>query len=172
MDKGLTKVLGVIINKIKTSDLKYTILEKEEIEVNNELLSKFLDLAIMNDKIVMDLHINGIFHVKLSDEYREKNKEFLKEIDDKLSNKPEFMLKVKNYKNALTEIEKAYDNEDYSNLENLYSDIDTLEKEIVGLWAQYYLNLAKRHGLLNGKINLEDIETIELYLKKYIANHD
>lgn len=155
-----------IIRKMKTNDLKSTILDKEKIEKNNKLLAQFIDLAILEERANLRLEIEELFELTLWDELNKLKKNFVLEVEKELRTEPAFILAINNYKQVTDDLSKAIRAKDFSLASNLRTTELEIHESLLSLWAKYYLNLASNHGLLSE--NISDEETIENYLRSYV----
>ncbi|MGD6878391.1 hypothetical protein [Bacillus infantis] len=162
------KGFAVIIKKIKTNDLKQTLLDVDKIERNNKMLAQFLDLAIVEERAHLNLELNGIIDLKLWEEQKKLTENFVLEVKSKMADNPSFMLAIKKYDELIKSLSKAIEAENFIEANELKREELNIQEKLLNLWAKYYLNLASKHGLLSE--NISDEETIEMYLKRYINN--
>ncbi|MDP4084642.1 MAG: hypothetical protein Q8934_08505 [Bacillota bacterium] len=155
-----------ILQKIKTNDLKQTLLDVNKIEKNNKMLAQFLDLAIVEERAHLSLELHDIIDLELWDEQKKLTEKFVLEVKSKMADNPSFMLAIKKYEEVIKSLCKAIEDEDFLKANDLKREELDIQENLLSLWAKYYLNLASKHGLLSE--NISDEETIEMYLKSYI----
>ncbi|MFJ7640245.1 hypothetical protein [Peribacillus sp. NPDC097225] len=160
--KGFTE----IIKKIKTNDLKKTLLDVDKIERNNKMLAQFLDLAIVEERAQLSLELHEIIDLELWDQQKKLTENFVLEVKNMMAGNPSFMLAIKKYEEVIKSLSKAIEDEDFLKANDLKREELDIQENLLSLWAKYYLKLASNHGLLSE--NISDEETIEMYLKSYI----
>ena len=122
-----------IIQKMKTNDLKQTIMDADKIKKNNKLLAQFLELAIVEERADLSLELKGIIDLSLLDEGQKLAENFVLEVKNGLAYNPSFILAIKKYEEISKILSQAIDEQNFLLANNLKRKELDFQKKFLSL---------------------------------------